>query len=229
MHVPDGILPASVCVAGYAVAAGATWYSLRKIKQSEDPREGIPKASLFAGVFFVASLVHIPVPPVSAHLIMNGLLGVVLGWYALPAILIGLFFQAVMFGHGGLTTLGVNAAMIGIPALLAFGIFRLRSLTNLTSRMWTGFFGFLGGFLGLGIAAAVLFVLLVTTIPATLDVATERAAITALAVAHAPLAVIEGAFTMMVVLFLMRVAPRMIEAGKTETPEKKIKFAEGSP
>lgn len=227
MHVPDGILPASVAVAGYAVTAGATWYSLRMINRSEDPREGIPKASLFAGVFFVASLVHIPVPPTSVHLIMNGLLGVVLGWYAFPAILIGLFFQAVMFGHGGITTLGVNAAMIGVPALLAFGIFRLRSFTGLTSRMWTGLFGFLGGFLGLGVAAAVFFVLLVTTVPATLDATTERAAVTALVVAHVPLAVIEGAFTMMVVLFLMRVAPAMIGAGE-KPPEKKTKLAEDS-
>jgi cobalt/nickel transport system permease protein len=227
MHVPDGILPASVCAAGYAVTGAATWYSLRKIKRSEDPREGIPKASLFAGVFFVASLVHIPVPPVSVHLIMNGLLGVVLGWYAFPAILVGLFFQALMFGHGGITTLGVNAAMMGIPALLAFGIFRLRSFTNLTGRMWTGAFGFLGGFFGLGLAAAIFFFLLVTTVPATLDVATERAAITALVIAHVPLAVIEGAFTMMVVLFLMKVAPGMIGAGKV--PEKSAKLAEDSP
>lgn len=212
MHVPDGILPAGVCAAGYAVAAGATWYSLRRIKQKEDPRADIPKASLFTAAFFVATLIHIPVPPVSVHLILNGLLGVALGWYAFPAILIGLFFQAVMFGHGGLTTLGVNAAMMGIPALLAFGVFRLRAFTGLRNRLWTGVFGFLGGFLGLGIAAAILFTLLITTIPATLDVGAERTAISALVVAHAPLAIIEGAFTAMVVLFLMKVDRRLIES-----------------
>lgn len=216
MHIPDGILPASICVAGYGVAGAATWYSLKRIKRKKDPRAGIPKASLFTGVFFVASLIHLPVPPVSVHLIMNGLLGVVLGWYAFPAILIGLFFQALMFGHGGLTTLGVNAAMMGLPALLAYGIFRLRFRSGLRGRRWTGFFGFLGGFLGLGIAAAVLFVLLVTTVPATLDVAVERAAITGLVIAHIPVAVIEGAFTAMVVLFLMRVDPRLIESPDPE-------------
>ncbi|MGH3089106.1 MAG: cobalt transporter CbiM [Rubrobacteraceae bacterium] len=219
MHLPDGILPASVCAAGYAAAAGATWYSLRKIKQREDPREGIPKASLFAGVFFVASLVHIPLPPVSVHLILNGLLGVALGWYAMPAILIGLFFQAVMFGHGGLTTLGVNAAIMGIPALLAFGIFRLRGFAGLGNKFWTGAFGFLGGFLGLVIAAIVLFFVLVTTIPANLDAGVERAAITALVIAHLPLAAIEGAFTAMVVLFLMKVDPRLLE---TKAGEQKL-------
>lgn len=213
MHIPDGILPASVLVGGYAVAGAATWYSLRRIRgQGGDPRAGIPKAALFTAVFFVATLIHVPVPPTSVHFILNGLLGVVLGFYALPAILIGLFFQAVMFGHGGLTTLGVNAAMMGVPALLAYGMFRLRTLPALGSRLWTGVFGFLAGFLGLAITAGLLFIILITTIPASLDAATERAAISALAIAHVPLAVIEGAFTAMVVLFLARVEPRMLSA-----------------
>ncbi len=40
MHIPDGILPASVSVVGYVTAGAATWYSLRKINQREDPQEG---------------------------------------------------------------------------------------------------------------------------------------------------------------------------------------------
>jgi len=46
MHIPDGILPASVAVAGYATAGAATWYSLRKINQREDPQAGVPAAAL---------------------------------------------------------------------------------------------------------------------------------------------------------------------------------------
>ena len=69
-------------------------------------REGVPKASLLTAAFFVASWIHIPVPPTSVHLVLNGLVGAALGYYAFPAILIGLFFQAVMFQHGGLTTPG---------------------------------------------------------------------------------------------------------------------------
>lgn len=218
MHVPDGILPASVCLGGYALAGAATWYSLRRIGRKEDPRAGIPRAALFTGVFFVASLVHVPVPPVSVHLILNGLLGVALGMYAFPAILVGLFFQALMFGHGGLTTLGVNASMMGFPAMIAYGIFRLGYLSNLTGRVWTGVFGFLGGFFGLAIAAGILFALLIGTVPATLDVGTERAAITALVLAHLPLAVIEGVFTATVVLFLYRVAPALIGLPKPPKP-----------
>ena len=211
MHIPDGILPAAVCAGGYATAGAATWYSLRKINQKEDPREGIPKASLLTAAFFVASWIHIPMPPTSVHLVLNGLLGVVLGYYAFPAILIGLFFQAVMFQHGGLTTLGVNATMMGLPALAAYHLFRLRQVFGKDSRAWAGAFGFLAGALGLGLAALISFTLLITTIPAHLDVEAERASIYALTLAHVPLMLIEGVFTALVVLFLLRVKPELLE------------------
>ena len=211
MHIPDGILPASVCAGGYVAAAAATWYSLHRIKQQGNSQRGIPKASLLTAGFFVASWIHIPVPPTSVHLVLNGLMGAVLGYYAFPAILIGLFFQAVMFQHGGLSTLGVNATIMGVPALLAYYVFRLRNLVGRGSRVSTGIFAFLAGAGGLGIAALASLLLLVTTIPAHLNPELERASIYALTLAHGPLVVLEGAFTALVALFLLRVRPELLE------------------
>lgn len=223
MHIPDGILPPSVIIGGFGVTAVVTWYSLRRIRQQGDPAADLPKAAMFTAAFLVVGWIHLPVPPVSVHLILNGLMGVVLGWFAFPAILVGLFLQAVLFGHGGLTSLGVNAAMMGLPALLGYGIFRLRALPilpGLSTRrpLWTGVFGFLGGFIGLVTAAAILFVLLVTTVPTNIDAATERAAIGALVIAHVPLGVIEGAVTAVVVLFLLRVRPSLLGPEPTPRP-----------
>lgn len=212
MHIPDGILPAEVAVGGYVVSAAITWLSLRQINKQPNVEANIPKAALLTAAFFVASWIHIPVPPTSVHLVLNGLLGVVLGWYAFPAILVGLFLQAVMFQHGGLTTLGVNAAMMGIPALLAFGVFQLRNRLNLRQPFFTGLFAFLGGAVGLGIGALIAFTILVTTIPTYIDAEAERAAITALTVAHVPLAGIEGIFTALIIAFLLRVRPELVSA-----------------
>ncbi len=212
MHIPDGILTPQVVIGGYVTAAALTAFSLRKINQQPDPEANMPKAALMTAAFFVASWVHIPVPPTSVHLVLNGILGVVLGWYAVPAILVGLFLQAVMFQHGGLTTLGVNTTMLGIPALLAFGIFNLRNRFMLTGSIYTNIFAFLGGAVGLGLSAFIAFTLLVTSIPTYIDVATERAAITTLTIAHLPLAVIEGVFTVLIISFLLRVRPDMVEA-----------------
>ena len=211
MHVPDGILPVPVTVAGYAFTAAVTWYSVHKINQRENPRQDVPKASLLTAAFFVASWIHIPVPPTSVHLVLNGLLGAILGYFAFPAVLIGLFFQAVMFQHGGLTTLGVNAVIMGIPAIIAHYVFRLRKLGDEEGRKKTAVFGFLSGAIALGLSVALFVVIIMTNLPAELDTGTERAAIYTLAVAHLPLIAIEGAITAILAVFLQRVRPRILD------------------
>jgi len=211
MHIPDGILPVPVTGAGYAATAVTTWYSIRRIKQKEDPRQDIPKASLLTAAFFVVSWIHIPMPPVSVHLVLNGLLGALLGYYAFPAILIGLSFQAVMFGHGGLTTLGVNVMIMGLPAIAAHYIFRLRKFGNKESRRKVGAFGFLSSAVAMTMSVAMFVVILLTNLPADLDVEIERAAIYTLALAHVPLIFIEGTITALLVLFLQRVRPRILD------------------
>ena len=213
MHIPDGILPATVCVAGYALTTGATSYSLRKINEREDPLEGVPKAALLAAVFFVASWIHVPVPPTSVHLMLIGLMGVVLGYYAFPAILIGLFFQAVMFQHGGLSTLGVNAMLFGVPALVAYQLFRLHTAVGKGANRpgIIGVFGFVAGFTGVAFAALLTVGVLLSGIPTYLDVGAERAAILAIVLVHVPLMFIEGIMTAFVVIFLQRVKPEVLE------------------
>ncbi len=210
MHIPDGIVPITACAGGYATTAALTWYALRKINQHPDPQAGIPRAALLAAAFFVASWIHIPIPPASVHLVLNGLLGAILGFYAIPAILVGLFFQAVMFGHGGLTTLGLNAMIMGVPALLAAAIFRLRWRFGSGNRSSTAVSGFLAGASGLGLAALLFALVLIATLPATLDAGIERAAIIALLLAHIPLMLIEGTLTALVALFLQRVRPELL-------------------
>ncbi|MEL6525035.1 MAG: cobalt transporter CbiM [Chloroflexota bacterium] len=213
MHIPDGILTPEAVIGGYVAAGALTAFSLRQInKQNVDPTENVPKAALLTATFFVASSIHIPIPPTSVHLILNGLLGVVLGWYAVPAILVGLFLQAVMFQHGGLTTLGINATMMGIPALIGYQIFMLRTRFKFKSPLSTNIFAFMGGAVGLGLAVLIAFVILITSIPTYIDVATERAAIATLALAHLPLTIIEGIFTMLIISFLLRVRPDMVDS-----------------
>jgi ABC-type Co2+ transport system permease subunit len=85
--------------------------------------EDIAALALLTAAFFVASLVHVRVGPTSVHLLLNGLVGVVLGWRAALAIPAGLFLQAALIGHGGFTTLGVNSCVMVLPALLAWLVF----------------------------------------------------------------------------------------------------------
>ncbi|HHP7244898.1 MAG TPA: cobalt transporter CbiM [Elainellaceae cyanobacterium] len=212
MHIPDGILPAQICIGGYAIAAPVTWYSLKQIRRRSDSTEGVPKAALMTAAFFVASSIHIPIPPSSVHLVLNGVLGAILGYYAFPAILVGLFFQAVIVGHGGLTTLGVDAVMMGVPALIAHHIFQLRYPLGdrINPKFADGCCAFLAGAIGLGLSALIFFAVVITTIPSGFDAATEQSAIYGLSLAHIPLALLEGIFTTLLVLFLQRVKPELL-------------------
>jgi len=212
MHIPDGILPAQLCIGGYGLTGLTTWLCLQRINRSPDPAQGIPKAALLTAAFFTASLVHLPIPPASVHFVLNGLLGVVLGCYAFPAILVGLFLQAVMFGHGGLSTLGVNALIMGIPALIAAGVFRLgdRIPPRFPPNIITGLFGFLSGATAITCSTLLFYTLVLFNLPADLDTNAEQTALLTLAFSHIPLIVLEGIFTAIVVVFLAKVKPDLL-------------------
>lgn len=118
-HIPDGVATIPVLAAGAAITVGGLALGLRALSP-----ERMPRVAVLSAVFFVASLIHLPAGPASVHLILNGLMGAVLGAAAYPAIVVALLLQAVLFGFGGLAVLGLNAADMGVPAVLAGLAFR---------------------------------------------------------------------------------------------------------
>lgn len=210
MHIAEGILPLSVTIPSYAVTAAATAFCLHKIDKDGDPREHIPKAALLAAAFFTISTISIPVPPASVHLILGGLMGVMLGYYAIPAILVALFFQAVMFGHGGITTLGVNGIVLAIPALIASLFFSLHKPKEDTPMSTSAIMGFAAGVIGAGISVGLFVMFLISFIPAHVDPVAERASTFALAAAHIPVIIVEGIITAFIVVFLRRSNPSLL-------------------
>lgn len=214
MHIPDGMLPAGVCVAGYALTAVGTALALKRINKLENPRQEIPKVSLLTAAFFIASWIHIPMPPASVHLLLNGLLGALMGYFAFPAVLVALFLQAIMFGHGGLTTLGVNQIIMGVPAVFAAVLFR--NCYPLAVKKKGGFtiLGFTTGIIGIGFSLVFFLLVLLNFIPANVDPVAEKTAIYATVIAHLPLVVIEGVFSALVVGYLYKIKPELLEPGK---------------
>ena len=232
MHIPDGILPAQVSAVGYAIAAPLIGYSLRRIeRQSHQHPAGVartlPKAALLTATFFVASSIYLPGPPPlgTIHFLMNGLLGAVLGYYAIPAIVIGLLFQALLLGHGGLTTLGLNMLLLGIPALLAHHLFewrhwlipKLNGRGLISTQVIYGLLGGLAGFVGVMGAALLFFALVILTIPADVNAGTEQAAISLMTLVNLPLAIVEGLFTASFVVFIGRTKPDLLDGPNGQT------------
>ncbi|MDB9495765.1 cobalt transporter CbiM [Spirulina major CS-329] len=213
MHIPDGLLPAQLMVGGYALTGGVTWLCLRQIQRRSDPTMQLPKVALLTAAFFVTSLIHIPMPPASIHLVLNGLLGIVLGYYSFPAILVGLFFQAVMFGHGGISSLGVNALIMGLPALLAYNLVQFGQ-GMFRHVLWRQTIFFLGGAIAVITAAVMYVIITLSTITPDLNATLERTATLAALVGYLGQGLLEGAFTVMAINFLERVKPEVLNWGE---------------
>ena len=163
----------------------------------------VPEVAVFASAFFVASLIHVPLGPSSVHLILNGLMGLVLGWAAFPAILVALLLQAVLFQFGGLTTLGVNTVTMGLPAIVCYWLFHKAALS---AKPWVSTAAtFLCGAGGVFLGAVLVALALVTTGEAFLPAAKL------IIIAHIPVMMIEGIITTICVRFLRRVKPEILE------------------
>ena len=114
MHISDGGLSTAVCAVGYAASAVGIAFAVKGTKE-----EDIPKISLMAGTFFAISLIMIPIPPSSVHPLMCGLIGIIVGRRAPLAFFPALLLQALLFQHGGITTLGANTLMLSISSILS--------------------------------------------------------------------------------------------------------------
>src|SRR5262245_32010012 len=99
VHIADGLLSPPWLVGGFVLAGLLTLAGLLRVRDEE-----VPRIALLTAAFFVASLIHVRVGLTSIHLLLNGLVGVLLGRRAAVAVVVGLALQAVLIGHGGIST-----------------------------------------------------------------------------------------------------------------------------
>jgi cobalt/nickel transport system permease protein len=131
VHISDGVLRPPWLLGGFVLAGVLAFLGAWRIRDEE-----IPRVALLTAAFFVASSLNVRVGPTSVHLLLNGLVGVVLGWRAALAIPVGLFLQAALVQHGGFSTLGVNSCILVLPALLAWQLFALLRRVPWVRRPW---------------------------------------------------------------------------------------------
>lgn len=158
MHIEDGILGAEAC-AGWYVATMAFvvpgTYEIRR-RVSENPSYK-PFVAMVGVAVFVISALHLPVPVTGSSSSPCGT--------ALAALLIGplatvvvstivLFFQAIFFGHGGITTIGANTFSMGISGGLS-GYVSWKALRAVNCPPWlaAGAAGLVGDLMASVVAA----------------------------------------------------------------------------
>jgi cobalt/nickel transport system permease protein len=198
VHISDGALAWPWLASGWAILALMLLAAMWRVREQDIPRIGVLTAA-----FFVGSSIHIKlaIVPTSVHLILNGLVGIVLGRRAPLAITVGLALQYLLMAHGGQTTIGINGCIVGIPALLAAGCYPVLKRCGMSpfSR---------GLVLGAGAAAGAVALNFLVLLFGGKENWSTLAKLVLLA--HVPVVVIEGLMLGVIVRYLEKVKPEML-------------------
>ena len=222
VHISDGVLTAPWIGGGFALAGLLAVIAAFRVRDDE-----IPRIALLSAAFFVASLMHLRFGPTSVHLLLNGLVGVVLGRRAPLAILMGLALQAALLGHGGFSTIGINACIMTLPALLIGSLFAAL-LRFWQDRPRNPVLLWLLGFV-LGVSSVLMTLLLQAAVLLWGGAEKWDQIVAVVFLAHLPIAGLEGVVVGFTVRFLARVKPEMIGLPPFELPRWQQAQVEPSP
>jgi len=201
VHISDTVpLDPWLIMGGWAVTAIILAYALSKMKT-----EDVPRLSVITAAVFVASLIHIQWGPASIHFILNGFAGVMLGILAFPCIFVALVLQCFLFGFGGVTMIGINTVNMGVPALVAYLIFKTGTKLDIRpeTKSKVSLFGAIAG----GVAVVLALLLLAAELITIGDVFYETTI--AVVTAHIPIIAIEAIFTGVLAGFIATVEPEL--------------------
>jgi cobalt/nickel transport system permease protein len=220
MHIYEGFLPWQWCVFWYAFALPVIAYGIIKIKKvTEKHPESKPVLAVVGAFMFILSSLKLPsVTGSCSHPTGNGLGAVIFG----PAVVsvlcvIVLIFQALLLGHGGITTLGANTFSMGIVgpfvAWLIWKGWGKMGLSILPGIFLAAFFADL-----LTYATTAIQLSLAFPIP-TFDSALLKF-MTIYAYTQLPLAVAEGILTVIIFDYIMKLRPDILEKLKVVKPSQ---------
>lgn len=201
-HIPDGVLSWPVLAAGGVAAAAAVAVGVRALDEQR-----IPRVAIVAAAFFALSLFSIPLGASSVHLLLGGLMGLILGVSIFPAVLAALLLQAVMFGFGGLTSIGVNTINIALPGAIAGMIFA--PLVAQADVARAALYG------GICAACAVLGTGLMVSLSLYASSPDFAASSRIVVFSYAPLLVVEALVTGFCVSFVKRVKPELLARARS--------------
>jgi len=209
MHVPDGFLSPQITVPAWIAAAPLwTWAARRNFGASST--ESLPVVGSLTALAFVVQGIMIPVPGgTSAHLTGMAILAILYNpGVAFVCESLVLLLQALFFGAGGFTVLGVNALAMGLlgpgAAWLAW-----RALRGLSGRVAAFAAAYAGMQVATGAVALVLG-LQHRLSPAYMPVPLEVTAVATMVPSLTVLGVVEGLYTVATLALLRRA--RLLDA-----------------
>ena len=204
MHIMEGYLPPSYCIAWGVICVPFIVLGFKKINRTLEENRKLVVILAMTGAFaFILSALKIPsVTGSCSHMTGTGLCAILFGPCATAIIgLIVLLFQALLLAHGGLTSLGANVFSMAIAGpLVSWAIYK--ALKNTSVPRYVTIF--------LAAALGDLFTYCVTSFELSLAYPAAQGVFLAslteflgvFALTQIPLAVIEGFITVVVIMGL---------------------------
>ncbi len=122
IHLPDGILPVWLWISGYVAAILVGTILLRFVKKEDLPRR-LPLLGMMSAAMVLGASVEII--PIAYHVNLTVISGILLG----PSLIFLATFVVnvilALFGHGGITVIGLNTLILSIEGILGYLLFRL--------------------------------------------------------------------------------------------------------
>lgn len=213
MHMADTLISPAVGGTMWAVTAGVTAYSAKKMKGDFDERR-VPLMGVLGAFIFAAQMINFSIPATgsSGHIGGGMILAILLGPYAgFLTIASVLVIQALFFADGGLLALGCNIFNLGfIPCFVAYPLLYRRIAGNRLSksRILAGSTASAVFALQLGAFAVVLETLMsgITELPFSRFVLLMQPI-------HLAIGIIEGIITAGLMVFVSRARPELLESG----------------
>jgi len=219
LHIPDGFLDPVIAISTYIISLIVITLSfLRSRGMFEE--EKTPLISAIAGSIFVAQLLDWPIPGgTTAHYVGSALVSIIVGpFIGVIVMSLVLFFQALIFQDGGITSLGANILNMGvIGCFLGYFVFKFSSrILGERKLFWSSFLA--GWFSIVGAAIACGFEIgLSTQFKYGIFVS-----VPAMAISHGLLGILEGLITAFVVDYLAKYRPDILPSLEGEIVEEKI-------
>lgn len=204
MHVMEGYLPATYCVAWGAICIPFLVMGIINIKKTvkDKPKTILILAMSGAFIFLVSSLKIPSVTGSCSHMTGTGLAAILFGVSSTSVLgLIVLIFQAILLAHGGLTTLGANTFSMAIAGpIVAYLLYNAGKRMKINRKVNIFIVAALGDLLTYCVTSIQLAIAYPSPDGGVLASALKFLAV--FAPTQLPLAIIEGILTVLIIIGL---------------------------
>jgi len=214
MHIPDAFIPIYQGAIYWVIALVFVFLAVRWAK-NEMNEEKLPLVAVLAAAIFAIQSFNLPVSMgTSGHLVGGALAAIILGspFAAVFILTMVLIVQGVLFGDGGITTMGANIINMGVIGGFV-GFYSYKGIKAATKSMPVS--AFIAAWLACLIPALACAVemFIAGTFPL-------MEGLVAMGIYHAIIGVIEGVITVAAIYLIMNVRPDLVDSGVK--PLKKV-------